>query len=801
MARLDNSSRQKFLDYMGKQRGGQGFTGEQFQQFNQDEQGFAAGFPDFAKMGAQPTPQPPPMPNAGSAAGAAMGIMPQQNQAYIDNYNAQLQQSPWLGMKVQQQNVSQPGGQQDGQVVVQPLPAQKQTIVPPQGVTGGGQVQQPDQNQQSQDEWQGAFNSSYGQPNFNAGLDINLDGKIDFNDYQQYNANGGQKNIYSNRNSAGVYVDEKGNPIGVTQPGNDPGDDVVFGGGPRFEGGFRAPGGNFLGVDGSFSPGGGQFTGGGFQPGGQQPGGSPGSGISLDQLFADPRFASLFGQSGFQGINDRVGGAETYLNTRFDQLGGQVGGRFNNVDSALGGIRSAQDSQTNLLGGQIGSGFSGANDRFSNIDSVLSGMPEGVRSVLEPFMRQGFGDVNSNIGNVTRGIGEGFNDVTGAIGNVGSQLGDRFNNVDTSLGGLQRGQTGIGQQIGGLGTDIGNRFGNLNTGLDSRFSGLQSGIDSQFSGLSDRFSGLDTGQRNIQDLLGTGAGSLQSRIGQELGGVNNNINDRFNSLNGGIAGLDTNITNRFDGLGSDISNRFNNQDARFNSLDTGIGGIRGDITGLGDNITGLTGNVDARYNDIQGLIDSLGGQFGNLAGDVNSRTQIGDLLKNFTGEQFDDPSIYGTVESAIKSRLGGAVADDPRVQSQLADLDKSQLDRKNQRIEDLKRMGINADDGNYFSEGDEMSEQFNRERLNVLANGENMRTADFGTGLNLGNSQGDLDVNQARINLDKFLGTGDLGVREKESDARIKSLDAQIKQAQQQRDDSFLSDIFGTAAKFLPFLL
>jgi Flp pilus assembly pilin Flp len=460
---------------------------------------------------------------------------------------------------------------------------------------------------------------------------------------------------------------------------------------------------------------------------------------------------SLFGQSGFQGINDRVGGAETALNTRFDQLGGQVGGRFNNVDSALGGIRSAQDSQTNLLGGQIGSGFSGANDRFSNIDSVLSGMPEGVRSVLEPFMRQGFGDVNSNIGNVTRGIGEGF--------------------------------------------------GNLNTGLDSRFSGLQSGIDSQFSGLSDRFSGLDTGQRNIQDLLGTGAGSLQSRIGQELGGVNNNINDRFNSLNGGIAGLDTNITNRFDGLGSDISNRFNNQDARFNSLDTGIGGIRGDITGLGDNITGLTGNVDARYNDIQGLIDSLGGQFGNLAGDVNSRTQIGDLLKNFTGEQFDDPSIYGTVESAIKSRLGGAVADDPRVQSQLADLDKSQLDRKNQRIEDLKRMGINADDGNYFSEGDEMSEQFNRERLNVLANGENMRTADFGTGLNLGNSQGDLDVNQARINLDKFLGTGDLGVREKEADARIKSIDAQIKQAQQRRDDDFLSDLFGTAAKFLPFLL
>ena len=684
MARLDNSSRQKFLNYMNDKGG---FTGDQFSQFQADEQSFVNGFPDFAKMGQQPAPQP---------------VQPNQQNG-----------TPT--------------------VPVQPLPpAQKQTIVPPQGVTGGGQVQPPNQNQQSQDEWQGAFNSSYGQPNFNAGLDINLDGKIDFNDYLQYNANGGQKNIYSTRNANGVYVDENGNPIGVTQQGNDPGDDQVFGGGPRMQPGMGFPGGfNFGGFDM-----GGNFT--GYQPGGgQQPGGAPGgsptSGITIDQIFADPRFASLFGQSGFQGINDRVGGVETSVGNRFDQLGGQVGGRFNNVDSALGGIRSAQDSQTNLLGGQIGSGFSGVNDRFSNIDSVLSGMPEGVRSVLEPF--------------------------------------------------------------------ISNSFGDLNNGLDSRFSGLQSGIDSQITGLGDRFSGLDAGQRNIQDLLGTGEGSLQSRIGQELGGVNNNINDRFNSLSGGIAGLDTNITNRFDGLGSDISNRFNNQDARFNSLDTGIGDIRGDITGLGDNITGLTGNVDARYNDIQGLINALGGQFGNLAGDVNSRTQIGDLLKNFTGEQFTDPSIYGTVESAIKNRLSGDVADDPRVQSQLADLEKSQTDRKNQRIEDLKRMGINADDGNYFSEGDKLGESFNRERLNVLANGENLRTADLGTGLNLGNSQGDLDVNQARINLDKFLGTGDLGVREKESDARIKSLDAQIKQAQQQRDDSFLSDIFGTAAKFLPFLL
>jgi hypothetical protein len=74
MARLDNSTRQQFLDYMGKQRGGQGFTGAQFQAFNQDEQAFAGGFPDFSSMAQQPV---------------------------------------------------QPGGQQNGQVAVAPLPPQQ----------------------------------------------------------------------------------------------------------------------------------------------------------------------------------------------------------------------------------------------------------------------------------------------------------------------------------------------------------------------------------------------------------------------------------------------------------------------------------------------------------------------------------------------------------------------------------------------------------------------------------------------------------------------------------------------------
>ena len=593
----------------------------------------------------------------------------------------------------------------------------------------------------------------------------------------------GSSNRFPGHQAGTIERDANGNPIGVTQSGNNPLDDKVYGGGQRLQPGAQAPGQGTLGtadrdrllamlgrnpdlsfIGGNGGPGGG--TGSPAQPGGG--GGSPLGGFDINQLFQDPRFRDLFGQGGFEGIGNRVGAAETNIG---NQIGG-LGDRFNNVDTGLGGIRSAQDAQTNLLGGQIG----GVGDR-------LSGELGGLGNQLGGR----FNGVDTGLGNLQTGQTGLRNDITSGFSGIGDQMGGRFNSVDSALGagfgGIEAGQRDLAGQVGGIGTDMSNRFGDLNTGLDSRFSGLQGNMDSQFGGLG-------AGQRNIQDLLGTGAGSLQSRIGQDIGGVNTNINDRFNSLNGGIAGL-----------GSDISSRFDNTNERFNSLDTSLGGqsdmlgkIRGDITGVG-------GNVDARYNDIQGLIDALGGQVGSLAGDVNSRTQIGDLLKNFTGENFTDPAILNDVQTAIQSRLKGNVADDPRVQLQLADLEKSQGDRKAQRIEELKRIGINADDGNYFSEGDKLGESFNRERLNVLANGENMRTADFGTGINLGSTQGGIDNNQSRLNLDKFLGTGDLGVREKEADSRIKAIDAQIKQASQKRDDDMWAQIFGTAAKALPFLL
>lgn len=196
------------------------------------------------------------------------------------------------------------------------------------------------------------------------------------------------------------------------------------------------------------------------------------------------------------------------------------------------------------------------------------------------------------------------------------------------------------------------------------------------------------------------------------------------------------------------------------------------------------------------------------------------------------PDILNTVQTAIQSRLAGNVADDPRVQSQLADLQGSQDSRKRQRIEDLKRIGINADDGNYFSEGDKLGESFNRERLNVLANAENLRTADYNTGLNLGNIQGGIntsdaqlglagkdlgvrergmlgglqldefgqdvnqrgqdigfDVNGARLGLDQQLGLGDQSIRRDESATRSKQLEAQIEDARSARAQANLANI------------
>ena len=130
MARLDNSTRQQFLDFMNKQRGGQGFTGAQFQAFNQDEQAFAGGFPDFASMAQGPAPMTP-APN-GQVAVAPLPPHP-------------MQQDPTPPPKQQPQPPPQPptyssvedafarGGFEGMQqfAALQPGPAGKTTIGPP----------------------------------------------------------------------------------------------------------------------------------------------------------------------------------------------------------------------------------------------------------------------------------------------------------------------------------------------------------------------------------------------------------------------------------------------------------------------------------------------------------------------------------------------------------------------------------------------------------------------------------------------------------------------------------------------
>jgi hypothetical protein len=100
------------------------------------------------------------------------------------------------------------------------------------------------------------------------------------------------------------------------------------------------------------------------------------------------------------------------------------------------------------------------------------------------------------------------------------------------------------------------------------------------------------------------------------------------------------------------------------------------------------------------------------------------------------PKVLTDVEKLLTSRLGSRLEDDPRYQSRLTDLAKSQDLRKQQRIEDLKRIGILKDEGPGFSAFDTLSEIENREKLLLASEIENLRRADVQDALTLAGQQG-----------------------------------------------------------------
>jgi hypothetical protein len=951
MARLDNSSRQKFLDYMNDKGG---FSGDQFSQFQADEQSFAGGFPDFASMGQQPTPQP-----------------------------------------------VQPSGQQNGQVVVQPLP-QRQDVQQTATATSFAPMQQPQYRFNPQNiNYRPSGPATKTTPNRGSAQGTGLTeeearrlgrtgvtvvGQATPGDTTATQQPGSNDPILTNFDTmldeaqqrtievirrydtpaqaradlldVGYSEQEVNNLMAVAFPGSgggqqpggqQPGDfdfSGLDGQGPNTRGGlpglntrFQDPNLGFSFGDLSQDP----------QSRGQQPGqlqtglqqrpgtgtrnnpfGPPNSVLSRDPFFGQglgsggndaPVFDDDYGDEATGTPGDPTYDNNTLQMNPLQNTGRWVDGKWVLDNPPTGGQQPGQQprSQPNLTFEQIGDmnqdGKTDFNDfllyqRTQGVDTREGGgelrqPPLGrqdpgqrtanadpTRTLTQPGGQPG-GDgqqgggqnLNYNGVDIPDLNGDGkvdFNDFlefrTRMVGN--SPAGGELPGTGGGQGGGELrqpggdGQQGGGQNLNYNGVDIpdlngdgkvdfndflefrtrmvgnspaggelpgtgGGQGGGLpgqnapGFGLDDILNGLQKGLPGWMGSLLDRYQqgGQGGGGGQGGDSSATGGSATGGSVGNIT--VNNDTSALTNLLNGFIdktGGFLKQLPGLLTPQGDlpDIN-------ALQMLMGTQLGGVQ---SGLDDIFTRL-GQIEGRSGDGSGGFD-----FGDLpdiglngtaltkpareAGTVIDTTRE---LKSIDAS-ITNPEILSTVEGAIKSRLGGNVADDPRVALQLADLEKSQTDRKNQRIEDLKRMGINADDGNYFSEGDKLGESFNRERLNVLSNGEMLRNADLSTGLNLGNIQGGLntsdaqlglqgdklgfdermglgglqlnersqdigqrgqdaqfDLSGARMGLDQLLGVGNLDVRRDEANTRTKQLEAEIEDARNARKQQNLTNL------------
>ncbi len=437
----------QFLDWMSKSRDGQGFTSDQYKSYQKNPTQFMDGSGFNFDQPQQPAQQPPtPMPSM-------MSRSPEQRameEAFIAS-GGSLHSNNDDSMELLNVDGSQFGSVNDVGAfdpfqsiqapvtgVTLPAPAAKQSIIPPNvsGGVGGFQSTPVTQN-----EWMTGFNSAFGDDNFNAGLDINLDSKIDFNDFQAFMSNGQQKNIFSTRNSAGIYVDENGLPIGVTQNGNDTSDDQSSGGGGGGVGGGGGAGNVSLGFTG-------QDVRDRFQ-------GNTG-GVGLDFTDQDVR-------NRFQGNTGGVG---------LDFNAQDVRNRFQGNTGGVGLDFNAQDVQNRFQGNTGGVGLDFTDQDVRN---RFQGNTGGVGlDFTDQDVRNRF---QGNVGNV--GLGFGQQDIADLLG------GGRFGDI-----GLGFGQQDISDLLGG------GRFGDIGLG----FGGSQ--IDDLLGGSRFGDVGLGFGQDDISRILG-----------------------------------------------------------------------------------------------------------------------------------------------------------------------------------------------------------------------------------------------------------------------------------------------------------
>ena len=771
MARLDNSTRQQFLDYMGKQRGGAGFTADQFQSFNQDKQGFAGGFPDFSSMAQQPV---------------------------------------------------QPGGQQNGQVAVAPLPQppMQQDPTPPPKQQPVYQDPTPPPIQQPQPPTYSSVEDAFARGGFEgmqqfAALQPGPAGKSAIG---PPNPNDEQP-LIGPPNPNDLQPASPGDRGGVIPGGNIPvsgfvpPDDTFFFP-PADVGPNINPQPRFGAPPDLQSP--------GLNPGGDNP--LPGSPANdpIDELLANhpglnpnrPGQGNDLGSSGSWEMDpydfeSDTGGEDLTLNPDGTPKGVEgitydpyptndfvQPGATPDLDAAI--AAALAKAKAERARGGPGTGLPVYPGKFADpVKGPMQADPF-TPGLQQPQPGPGGGG-GAPKGPVTPGpvLGQPFADPPPTGGGGGATPGP----VTPGPVAGQPPATPVTQA-----PDEGDDWWKKGLGIGEKLlpPWMRWGLEKLPANWWDKLPGGGGGGGG-----GTGPVTPLPVLGQPFA-------DPPPSGGGGGGGTGPGGGG---GGGEGTPGDPIGGGGRTVPVNPGGGGLPGGPGSGGPGSGGLPG--------FGGVGNPLTKPARETSPGINTARELTSYSPSITS-----PDILNTVQTAIQSRLAGNVADDPRVQSQLADLQGSQDSRKRQRIEDLKRIGINADDGNYFSEGDKLGESFNRERLNVLANAENLRTADYNTGLNLGNIQGGIntsdaqlglagkdlgvrergmlgglqldefgqdvnqrgqdigfDVNGARLGLDQQLGLGDQSIRRDESATRSKQLEAQIEDARSARAQANLANI------------
>ena len=412
------------------------------------------------------------------------------------------------------------------------------------------------------------------------------------------------------------------------------------------------------------------------------------------------------------------------------------------------------------------------------------------------------------LGTTLRGLGEGQT----TLGTGQTDIINKILGIDTNMGGRFTGVEDLLKEFGAGQTSLTDLLKKIPTAYQGPSTGDISGAvlsDPRFAGLSGGVTDLGTGQKDIiNQILGLGTG-----LGDRITNQGAEFEDSLSGLGEGQAGL-TNLVKKMQGeTGAgqmDIINKIlglsgqlgpgGDIQTRLGDISTGLGGVSSGVSGLGDrfdeSIMTSTGAMGAKINDVQKALEQA---IANAGGSKN----IAELIQSGEGFKLGNedttvakPAVLSSLETLLQGRLSGDVTQDPRVQLQLSDLGESQTQRRNQRIEDLKRLGIWKDDGASFDAKDKLSEMDTRERLQVLANAETLRNSDINSALGLGNLQGGLatqdvgfGLDAAGLGLSERLGLGNLGVREKEANANISRTQAAIEDAKTAREQANLSNL------------